>query len=71
MKKTTKTIGHASFLDLKGFGHAVPRMTKNGNQIPFLVGKEYNVTSDESTEIVRVRCTQDNPYHLILITKAN
>lgn len=62
-----KKIPLEYFNQLVNSGHTVPRDKKTGDFIPFKVGKEYVIGNDENRELLKVRCTQDCPYHLIVV----
>lgn len=60
-----KKISQQSFEELKISGHCVPRYEETGKIIPFKVGKKYTIS--DGKEKIKVKCTQDCPYHLIKI----
>jgi hypothetical protein len=51
------------FEAIKSSGHGVPR-DKSGYIVPFKVGYEYTIGNIENNETLKVRCTQNSPYHL-------
>lgn len=59
-----KILNNESFNILKERGSAVPRDTGNYIITSFIIGKEYTVYNEDKSEYLRVRCTQNNPYHL-------
>lgn len=64
---TKKTIPSRYFNELKDSGHTVPRDEKTGEVMPFKVSKNYTIINHDTKEEVTARCTQDCPYHLILL----
>lgn len=64
---TKKTIPARYWEELNNSGHTVPREMKHGTLIPFVVGKNYTIVNEETKEELTARCTQDCPYHLVLI----
>lgn len=67
MKNTTKKVSSSTIELLKATGHAVPRNEEN-EIITFVVGKNYEVINPSGNEKITVRCTQDSPYHLRVLT---
>lgn len=65
-KLPKKILSDRYFNELKS-GHTVPRNEKTGEPIPFRVGKEYIIVNKSTKEEIKARCTQDCPYHLIVI----
>ena len=61
-----KILNSGTFEILKDKGAVVPR-NKANYIISFVVGKEYTVYNEDKTETLKVRCTQNMPYHLIKI----
>lgn len=64
MKKRISQSTYDLLIDRK---HAVPRDGANYIQIGWKVGKEYEVFVNQTTEPIKVRCTQDCPFHLQVI----
>lgn len=63
-----KTIPERYFNELKNSGHTVPRYEINGEVITsFKVGKEYKINFEKGGEVIKARCTQNFPTHLILL----
>lgn len=62
-----KILNNGTFEILKDNGAVVPR-DKDNYIISFIVGKEYTVCNEDKTASLRVRCTQDSPHHLTIIT---
>jgi len=48
-------------------GHGVPRTDNNDIQDGWIVGKRYLVKPTNEREPLKVRCTQDCPYHLQVV----
>lgn len=65
-KLPKKLLSDRYFKELKS-GHTVPRDEKTGELIPFRVGKEYIIVNQLTKEEIKARCTQNCPYHLIVI----
>lgn len=63
-----KVIPQRYFNELKDRQNTVPRNEKTGELIPFKVGKEYTIQAEETKETIKVRCTQDCPYNLRVIS---
>jgi hypothetical protein len=63
-----KKLSDRYFNELKS-GHTVPRDEKTGEPIPFRVGGNYIIINELTKEELRARCTQDCPYHLILLSE--
>lgn len=62
-----KKIPDQHFNELKNSGHCVPRDEKTGEPIPFKVGNTYVIENAATKETVNARCTQDCPWHLVLV----
>lgn len=62
-----KKIPHRYFEELVSLGHTVPRYEDSGEQIPFQVGKEYTIGNDKDQRTIKVRCTQNCPFHIKVI----
>jgi len=63
-----KKISNESYEVLISSGHCVPRLGQGlDNIVPFKVGGEYKVTGESKQLEVWIRCTQNCPYHIILI----
>lgn len=62
-------IGDEAYNNLLHDGHTVPRLGNPKDPedtiVRFAVGKEYKVISKSNKSPIKVRCTQDCPYHLI------
>lgn len=67
-KLTTKLIPFRYFNELKNRGNTVPRNEKTGDLIPFKVGAEYFICFEKNGQPLRVKCTQNCPYNLRLIS---
>lgn len=61
-----KVISDSSYSLLVASTRVVPRDEAN-NLVSFKVGKEYTVISKSNDKEIKVRCTQDCPYHLKMI----
>ena len=59
-----KRITQNTYDLLLSVGHAVPRDNKGYIQTNWRVGGEYMVYVNESTEPLKVRCTQNCPHNL-------
>lgn len=66
-KLINKTIPERYYNELKESGHTVPRDEKTGKILPFKVGGEYNISTSTKAPTLKARCTQNCPYHLILL----
>lgn len=65
-----KIIEDEYFNQLKNSAFTVPRYKKTGEvQSNFKVGSEYTIVNKKNKEEIKARCTQNCPYHLILINK--
>jgi hypothetical protein len=59
-----KKVSNQTLSEIKQFGHGVPRNDAR-YIVPFRVGGRYIIFSDEDEAGISVKCTQDNPTHLV------
>lgn len=59
-----KIISQSTYELLESNGHAVPRTATNYIQTGWKIGQDYLVKSEKQQKPLKVRCTQDCPFHL-------
>jgi len=64
-KEIKKTIAERYFNELKTSGHTVPRFESSGEVIPMKVGQVYLITHPSGPGVIKAKCTQDCPTHLV------
>jgi hypothetical protein len=63
-----KELTEQTFEELKQFDSTVPRDKNRHIVTSFKVGKEYEVRKYGTKETLKVRCTQDCPTHIKIIS---
>lgn len=62
-------ISEQTFADIKGSGHGVPRFNQGGETLDGIlkVSATRELKCCKTGEVIKVKCTQDNPVHVIII----